>query len=103
MPYPPPAALAETVPEQPNDEAVWVDGEWLFQGRVYVWERGGWVVAPQGARHARWRFEFNPDGRLLLAPGTWYDARGVAIEAPEPVVPAATPANEYTPEPATAR
>jgi hypothetical protein len=90
------------VPPAPNDEAVWVDGEWAFQGKVYVWQRGGWTIAPVGARHAPWRFVFARDARLLLAPGTWYDAQGRRIEPPESVIPAATPANEYTPEPATA-
>lgn len=102
VPYPPPAALAETVPSAPDDKAVWVDGEWAFHGRVYVWRRGGWVIMPIGARHAPWRFFYSRDARLLLAPGTWYDERGRRIEAPEPVVPAETPANEFTPEPATA-
>jgi hypothetical protein len=104
VPYPPPAALAETVPPSPNgDGLVWVDGEWVFRGRSYVWQRGGWVMPSPGARFAPWLFVFTKDGRLLFAPGTWYDARGIKLERPEPAVAASTPPNEFTPERATAR
>jgi hypothetical protein len=104
VPYPPPAALAETVPPSPKgDGLVWVDGEWVFRGRSYVWQRGGWVVPAPGVRFAPWRFVFTQDGRLLFAPGTWYDARGTRLERVEPAVDASTPPNEFTPERATAR
>ena len=50
VPYPPPAALVEVVPNAPGDDgAVWVDGHWLWRGRYYVWERGGWLLPPEGA------------------------------------------------------
>jgi hypothetical protein len=101
VPYPPPAALAETIPPPPNDEAVWVDGAWTFRGNSYVWERGGWVLVPTGASYAIWRFVFTRDARLMFAPGTWYDAQGRELESPEALVPARTPSNEFTPESAT--
>jgi hypothetical protein len=99
VPYPPPAALAETVPPQPErDEAVWIDGEWVFQGNRYVWQRGGWVEPPLGARFAQWRAVYQSAGRLFLAPGTWYDAAGHALPRPDIAVPARTPPNETTSE-----
>ena len=53
VPYPPPAALAETVPERPErDGVVWIDGEWRPHGDSYVWRRGGWFVPPTQALHA---------------------------------------------------
>lgn len=103
VPYPPPAALAETVPEPPLGERVWIDGEWAFRGKTYVWQRGGWIAPPSGARYAPWQFLLTPDGRLLYAPGTWYDSAGRRLERLEPVVPANTPPNAFTPERATAR
>src|SRR5687767_2081562 len=55
VPYPPPAALAETVPPRPrHEDVVWVDGEWVFSGSSYVWRRGGWVAMPRAARFAPW-------------------------------------------------
>jgi hypothetical protein len=99
VPYPPPAALAETVPRRPESgDPVWVDGEWAFHGRMYVWQRGGWVRPPPGARFAPWRALYRRNGRLLLAPGTWYDGSGNALPRPEVIAPATTPPNEITTE-----
>lgn len=103
VPYPPPAALVELIPEPPREAAVWVDGQWTFQGRFYSWERGNWVIPPARARHAPWRYVFTEDGRILFAPGIWYDAQGRRMEGPEPVAHASTPPNEFTPESLTSR
>ena len=99
VPYPPPAGLAETVPKRPSrDGAVWIDGEWAFHGRTYVWQRGGWVFPPEGARFAPWRALYQNNGRLMLAPGTWYDENGKSLPPPEVLTPARTPPNEITAE-----
>lgn len=99
VPYPPPAGLAETIPPPPEQgDAVWIDGEWVFHGRTYVWQRGGWVNPPPGARYAPWRAVYQNGGRLFLAPGTWYDDSGNEIPPPEVAVPAKTPPNEVTSE-----
>lgn len=104
VPYPPPAALAETVPDRPSrDDVVWLDGEWQYRGRSFVWRRGGWVVAPPGGRFAPWRSWYRRDGRLMLAPGTWYDARHERIRWQQPRSPAETPPNEVTSEFQTGR
>jgi hypothetical protein len=104
VPYPPPAALAETVPERPaRDGLVWVDGEWVFHGRTFVWRRGGWVVPPPASSFAPWQTWYRRDGRLMLAPGTWYDAKNQRLRRPEPVAPAVTPPNEVTSELQTGR
>src|SRR6187402_979317 len=95
VPYPPPAGLAETVPQRP-DGAVWIDGEWAFHGRTYVWQRGGWVLPPPGARFAPQRALYQKNGRLMLAPGTWYDEGGNSLAPPDFIVPARTPPNEIT-------
>ena len=104
VPYPPPAALAETVSERPaHPDVVWIDGEWRYRGRAFVWRRGGWVVPPPASRFAPWRSWYRRDGRLVLAPGTWYDARHERLRWPEPIVPAYTPPNEVTSELQTGR
>lgn len=97
VPYPPPAALSETVADRPKQDAVWVDGEWIFQGRNYVWRRGGWMALGPGMKYAPWQLVYARDGRLMLAPGTWY-ASGRRIPRPKPIAQATTPPNEYTSE-----
>ena len=104
VPYPPPAALAETVPERPKlASAVWIDGEWVLHGSSYVWRRGGWVVPPPTSRFAPWQTWYRRDGRLMLAKGTWYDARHERLRTPQPVAPATTPPNDVTSEYQTGR
>jgi hypothetical protein len=104
VPYPPPAALAETVPKQPDRAGVvWVDGEWMYHVHAYVWRRGGWVVPPPASRFAPWRTLYRRDGRLMLASGRWYDASRQRVRRPDPVEPATTPPNEVTSEFQTGR
>ncbi len=98
VPYPPPAAFAETVPPRPNREALWVDGHWAWRGGTFVWQRGGWVQVPTGARYAHWRIRYAPDGTLLFAEEAWYNAQLKPIAAPKVLVSAYTPPNELTPE-----
>ncbi len=104
VPYPPPAALAETVVKGPDrDDVVWIDGDWIFRGRTYAWQRGGWVVQPKGARYAISRVVFAKDGRVLFAPAGWYDAKNEPLERVRPLSPAVTPSNDYTAESQTSR
>jgi hypothetical protein len=104
VPYPPPAALAETVPERPDRPGlVWIDGEWVFHGSSFVWRRGGWVAPPPMGRFAPWQAWYRRDGRLMLASGTWYDAKNQRIRRPPAAVPASTPPNEVTSEFQTGR
>lgn len=103
VPYPPPAALSEMVPKKPAARVVWIDGEWRYHGDSYVWRRGGWVTPPPGGRFAAWRSWYRRDGRLMLAPGSWYDAKHDRLRTPEPVEPAQTPENELTSEFQTGR
>lgn len=104
VPYPPPAALAETVAPRPvQDGVVWIDGEWILHRNEYVWRRGGWVVPPAGSQFAPWRAWYRRDGRLMLAPGTWYDAKHERLRTPKPAQPATTPPNDVTAESQTGR
>jgi hypothetical protein len=103
VPYPPPAALAETVPPRPEGPVVWVDGEWLFHGQGYAWRRGGWVAAPPKSSFAPWHSWYRRDGRLMLARGRWYDDEQQRVRPPKPVAPAETPPNQLTSEFQTGR
>ncbi|HYQ30619.1 MAG TPA: hypothetical protein VER04_25485 [Polyangiaceae bacterium] len=98
VPYPPPAAFAEVVPSAPNGDAVWIDGHWAFRGGQFIWERGGWVAPPAGARFAHWRIRYSQDGTLLFAEEVWYDAKLKPMASPQKLREAFTPLNELTPE-----
>jgi len=103
VPYPPPAALVEVVTKRPDKESVWVDGNWVWRGRYYVWRRGGWLHAPAGAKYADWQAHLADDGRLLFASGAWYDAEQRAVTAPRVLRMARTPDNQTTLETEVAR
>jgi hypothetical protein len=104
VPYPPPAALSELVPPQPQRAgAVFQDGGWAWRGRYYIWQRGGWVVPAPGARLAPWAVRYTPDGRAFFSETRWVDARGQRARPPRILVPAVTPPNEVTAEFQTGR
>ena len=104
VPYPPPAALVEVVPKPPKEaDAVWVDGHWIWRGRYYVWQRGGWLVPPEDAEYAPWQSLLAKDGRIVFAPGAWYGADRRPLERPQMLVSARTPPNQTTVETEAAR
>jgi len=84
VPFPPPPPRPEHLPPKPDDDAVWVDGEWDWDGTRYRWVRGSWVKPPAGAKVAPWSVvRRGDDGQLFYSPSTWYDASGRAMPAPE--------------------
>jgi hypothetical protein len=85
VPYPPPPARVEYVPDRPSSDAVWLDGEWVWQGRRYSWKAGRWVKPPANASFAPWTTVRDSMGSLYLAEGTWRDRSGSEIAAPEPL------------------
>ena len=83
VPFPPPPARVEVIPPPPPDRgAVWVDGEWAWEGKRWDWQPGGWVVPPAGAYFAPWLVYRLDDGRLLFAPGAWHAASGDRLANP---------------------
>lgn len=76
VPYPPPAARVETLPKRPRLDAVWIDGQWSWDGQRWQWVAGAWVLPPPGGRFARWSIVLLRDGQLLFAPASWRDASG---------------------------
>jgi hypothetical protein len=85
VPFPPPPARIESVPRQPEDRAVWVDGEWIWQTRRYAWKPGRWVIPPAGARFAPWATVRDARGTLYLARGTGRDDTGAEVPEPPPL------------------
>lgn len=85
VPYPPPPARVEYVPDQPDRAAVWLDGEWVWQGRRYAWKPGRWVRPPANASFAPWTTVRNTIGMLYMAEGTWRDRDGNEIAPPDPL------------------
>lgn len=85
VPFPPPPARIESVPPAPSKDAVWVDGEWLWQARRYAWKPGRWVRPPPGARFSPWTTVRDARGALFLAAGTWRDPRDADVIEPPPL------------------
>jgi WXXGXW repeat (2 copies) len=86
--YPPPPARVEFVPVRPARGAVWIDGEWAWQGRRWAWRIGRWVAPPAGARFSPWTVVRGEDGATYYAPGVWRDEHGVEVAEPVALVAA---------------
>lgn len=80
--YPPPPARVEFVPASPRADAVWVDGEWLWQGRRYAWRGGRWVTPPANANYSPWTGTWGKTGTYYIADGVWKDGRGQKLPDP---------------------
>ena len=78
VPFPPPPPKVEEIPEAPSNDHVYVDGQWSWQVRRWVWIPGGWVVPPPGASFARWKVERLPNGALVYYQGHWHERLPVA-------------------------
>lgn len=104
VPYPPPPALSELIPPRPRDRrAVFLDGGWAWRGSYYVWQRGGWVIPPPGARATPWSVRYAADGRAFFAETAWVNERGERVRPPRILTPSVTPPNEVTAEFQTGR
>lgn len=44
----PPARRVETVPIRPAPAAIWIPGQWRWNGYRHVWLPGYWEVSPRG-------------------------------------------------------
>jgi hypothetical protein len=86
VPYPPPPARVESIPEKPREGAVWIDGQWSFFGNAWRWENGGWVMPPPNGYFTRWTTQWTPEGRLLFAKAGWRTQDGKLVDAPERLV-----------------
>ena len=80
--YPPPPARVELVPAKPRPGAVWIDGEWIWDGRRWGWQPGRWVMPIPGVAFARWCAVREADGSLFVARGAFFNARGEEVPSP---------------------
>lgn len=73
VPYPPPPARVEVIPKPPPDmkKPVWVDGEWSWKGRRWVWQPGQWTEPYPGALYAPPATVRLADGQIAWFPGSW--------------------------------
>jgi hypothetical protein len=94
VPYPPPPARAEFVPDQPANRAVWIDGEWVWRRRRWAWQQGRWVVPPNGARFSPWTMVRSDDGVIYYALGAWRDAKDNDVAEPQALATATSSAGE---------
>lgn len=83
--YPPPPARVEYVPAAPKDGAVWIDGEWTWQGQRWAWKRGRWVVPPANAAYSPWTSARDTVGTLYVAEGKWRDKELRELPDPPPL------------------
>jgi hypothetical protein len=89
VPYPPPPAHVEILPERPaGSPVVWVDGQWAWDGANWAWDDGGWVRPPNDGRYAAWALRLEADGRLEFAPASWRDKAGKELPPAQVLVPA---------------
>jgi hypothetical protein len=83
VPFPPPPAKTEYVPQRPPaPDARWVDGQWRWGSSRWEWEHGGWYAVPLGVGFARWQTRRERGGRLLFAPATWRSVDGGEVARP---------------------
>jgi hypothetical protein len=77
VPYPPPPAMVETIPDRPSPNALWLDGHWEWTGRDFSWRRGQWDILPApGAYYAPATTVRRPNGQLFYYVGRWHLADG---------------------------
>ncbi len=82
VPYPPPPARIETVPNRPTSDALWIDGEWRWQGRRWNWRTGRWLKVPAGVAFSPWTLVRRTDGATFVAPGMWRNDKHELVSEP---------------------
>jgi hypothetical protein len=76
VPYPPPAARVETIPDPKVAGQVWIDGQWEWDARDWKWRDGAWTTPPPNAYFTPWTTKRRADGQLLFARAEWRDPSG---------------------------
>ena len=90
VPYPPPAAKVDVIPETPDGmkNAVWIDGQWMWRGRRWVWEGGQWIDLATDQVYARPLVQRRYDGQLIWFPGAFRNATAEPRASASPVASA---------------
>ena len=76
VPYPPPPARAEIIPQKAGERVVWIDGSWSWDRRRWIWQKGRWEVPPKGSYYATSKTVEMPDGTIGWLPGGWQKPGG---------------------------
>jgi hypothetical protein len=85
VPYPPPPAVPEIIPENKlGKKAVWVDGEYQWAGDAWAWQAGRWEVPSPDSYFARPQGLRMSDGRLMWFYGAWHPAEEARKTPPPP-------------------
>ncbi|HHH28016.1 MAG TPA: hypothetical protein ENK57_06690 [Polyangiaceae bacterium] len=71
VPYPPPSPRAQEIGRRPSETAVWVDGQWRWDGGGYAWLSGAWVEPRPGWAYAPPEVVRLRNGELLYYEGRW--------------------------------
>lgn len=82
VPFPPPAARSDVVPQRLHPDSLWIDGEWHWQGAHWRWRRGAWVRPPAGATLARSETKW-AGARVLHAASVFHLASGESLAPSE--------------------
>jgi hypothetical protein len=93
VPKPPDIVHVQMLPPPPDDQSVWVDGQWQWSGRHWKWQEGQWVQPQKKAHYAQPDFVLTPEAdyqrvisqegaeswvlrgyraKLQFRPGRWY-------------------------------
>jgi hypothetical protein len=76
VPFPPPTPKVEEIGRRPSETAVWVDGQWSWDGGGYVWGAGAWVEPRPGWAYAPPTVLRLRSGELLYYEGVWKEWSG---------------------------
>ena len=76
VPYPPPPARVETIPEKKRVGQVWLDGQWEWDGKAWKWRDGAWTTPPPDANFTPCSTRRRGDGQLLFTRAEWRDKQG---------------------------
>ncbi len=73
VPFPPPPAKVDVIGVPPAEmtDPVWVDGQWEWRGRAWVWEPGKWWSRPPGKYYAAPAIVRRMDGQLVWFAGSF--------------------------------
>jgi len=100
VPFPPPSAKVDVIGNPPKDmlDPVWVDGQWLWRGRAWVWESGKWWARPAAEYYAAPAIVRRADGKLMWFAGSFRPFDGIGRAAPAAGLPSAELPREKAPQ-----
>ena len=79
----PPDVIDEVRPPLPFEGAVWIRGNWHWDGGRWEWTGGRWSPRPSGYRWEEHRWEHRDDGRWERRSGHWHPEHEVREERRE--------------------